>query len=174
MFDAQPRYGRTGKKMITLTHTGREQIQRFADAHGMNFSATIESLALIGMEADVTALLVPLLQEVVDKALQRNFNRLAKLSLLAAAEAAMAHDLATMLLLQFIRREAYVHPTDFEKRMLVSYEPEDLLDARIRQMYNQARQVARTRQQRVLKKPLAGLVAQLAGRATLQEEGTDE
>ena len=94
----QQRYGHTAKKMISLTHEGRETIQQFADAHGMNFSATIESLALIGMKADLTDLLIPLLREVVDKAMQRNFNRIAKLSLIAAAEAAMTHDIATMLL----------------------------------------------------------------------------
>jgi hypothetical protein len=76
MLDTQQRYGHTAKKMITLTHEGRAQIQKFAEAHGMNFSATIESLALIGMKADLTDLLIPLLREVVDKAMQRNFNRI--------------------------------------------------------------------------------------------------
>lgn len=171
MLDTQTRYGNTGKKMITLTHEGREQIQLFADAHSMSFSATIESLALIGMKADITDLLIPLLREVVDKAIQRNFNRMAKLSLIGAAEAAMTHDLATILLLQFIRLEAYAHPDDFEERMLVSYEAEDSLDARIRQMYDEARDIARTRQQRVLKTPLADLVARLAG---LDEASEDE
>jgi hypothetical protein len=162
MFDTQNRYGNTGKKMITLTHEGREQIQQFADAHGMNFSATIESLALIGMQADLTALLIPLLREVVDKAIQRNFNRIAKLSLIGAAEAAMAHDQVTIMLLQLIRLEAYTHPEDFEDRMMVSFEPEDLLDGRIRKVYADMRGGARTRQQRILKAPLADLVARLA------------
>ena len=174
MLDTQQRYGNTGKKMITLTHKGRAQIQQFAEAHGMNFSATIESLALIGMKADITDLLIPLLREVVDKAIQRNFNRIAKLSLIGAAEAIMAHDIATMLLLQFIRSEAYTDPSDFEERMLVSYEPEDALDARIRRMYGEAREVARSRQQRVLKTPLADLVARLVGLDEATEEGEEE
>ena len=162
MLNTQTRYGRTNKKMISLTDEGRAQIQQFADTHGMSFSATIETLALIGMKADLANLLVPLLREVVNKAIQRNFNRMAKLSLIGAAEAAMAHDLAALLLMQSIRREAYAYPDDFETRMLVSYEPEDLLDARIRQMYGEARQVARTRQQRVLKTSLADLVERLS------------
>ncbi|MCL4265204.1 MAG: hypothetical protein KJ069_18455 [Anaerolineae bacterium] len=162
MFDTQQRYGHTGKKMITLTHEGREQIQTFADAHGMNFSAAIETLALIGMKADLTALLIPLLREVVDKAMQRNFNRLAKLSLLAAAEATMAHDLTTMLLLQVVRQEAARHPADFETRMGVSYDPADQPDARIRSLYDHIRHIARQRQQRLLKRPLAQLVTELA------------
>lgn len=173
MLDSQTRYGNTGKKMITLTHEGRKHIQQFADAHGMTFSATIESLALIGMKADITNLLIPLLHEVVDKAIQRNFNRMAKLSLIGAAESVMAHDLATMLLLQFIRLEAYTHPDDFEERMLVSYEGEDSLDARIREMYDEARDIAHSRQQRVLKTPLADLVARLAGLAEATEDAKE-
>ncbi len=174
MFDTQQRYGRTAKKMITLTQTGREQIQQFADAHGMNFSATIESLALIGMKADLTALLIPLLREVVDKAMQRNFNRIAKLSLIGAAEAAMAHDLATMLLLQLIRQEALANPHDFEEVMQVSHDLADDLDARMRALYNEARQLAHTRQQRILKTPLADLVARLTGLDEAPAEGEEE
>jgi hypothetical protein len=170
MFDTQNRYGNTGKKMITLTHEGREQIQQFADAHGMNFSATIETLALIGMQADLTALLIPLLREVVDKAIQRNFNRIAKLSLIGAAEASMAHDLVTMMLMQLIRLEAYNNPENFEDRLMVSFEPEDLLDGRIRKAYADMRGGARTRQQRILKTPLADLVARLAKSNDSMEE----
>jgi hypothetical protein len=162
MINTQNRYGNTGKKMITLTHEGREQIQTYADAHGMNFSATIESLALIGMEADLTKLLIPLLREVVTKALQRNFNRMAKLGLLAAAESAMAHDLAAMLLLQFVRLEAYRQADGFEDRMIVSRDPTDTVDARILALYEEMREVAGQRQQRLLKAPLRELVTRLA------------
>lgn len=175
MISNQTRRGEKHKKTVTLTDNGREQIQAYADKHQMTFSAALEVLALIGMEADLTAILLPLVQETVNQALQRNFNRLAKLSLLGAAEAAMAHDLTTMLLLQFIRLEAYAHPDDFEERMLVSYEAEDSLDVRIRQMYAEARDIARSRQQRVLKTPLADLVTRLAGLdETVEEEGDDE
>ncbi|MCL4267859.1 MAG: hypothetical protein KJ069_32130 [Anaerolineae bacterium] len=175
MFSPQTRTGETNKKTITLTDGGREQIQYFADAHGMTFSATIETLALIGMNADLTALLIPLLREVVDKAMQRNFNRIAKLSLISAAEAAMAHDLTTMLLLQFIRQEALANPDDFEEVMRVSYDPDDELDARMRALYQEARQLAHTRQQRLLKIPLQELVVRLAGLTEAdEEEETDE
>lgn len=174
MFDTQQRYGHTAKKMITLTHEGREQIQTFADAHGMSFSATIETLALIGMKADLTALLIPLLREVVDKAMQRNFNRIAKLSLIGAAEAAMAHDLATMLLLQLIRQEALANPHDFEEVMQVSHDPADDLDARMRALYNEARQLAHARQQRILKTPMADLVARLTGLDEMPAEAEEE
>lgn len=162
MKNIKPRVGETHNKTITLTDAGREQIQTYASTHNMSFSAAIETLALLGMEADLTVLLVPLLKETVEKALQRNFNRLAKLSLLGAAEAAMTHDLATMLLLQVVRQEAVRHPADFEVRMGVSYEPADQPDARIRALYDHMRQIARQRQQRLLKRPLADLVADLA------------
>jgi hypothetical protein len=171
MLNTHKRYGRTNKKMISLTDDGREQIQRFAEAHGMSFSAAIESLALTGMNADLTHLLVPLLREVVNKALQRNFNRIAKLSLIGAAEGAMAHELASMLLMQFIRREAHEHADDFEMRLLVSYEPEDILDARIRHAFRDARKVARNRQQRALKTHLAELVTRLSELNDAPDEG---
>ena len=58
--------------------------------------------------------------------------------------------------------------------MLVSYDPEDELDARIRQLYGQAREVARSRQQRVLKTPLADLVARLSGLTDEAKEGEED
>jgi hypothetical protein len=161
LINAQSRYGKTQRKTVTLTKKGHGQIHAFAQAHEMSFSAAIETLALIGMKADLTTLLVPLLQDVVDKTLQRNFNRLAKLSLLAAAEAAMAHDLSTMLLLQTVRQEAVRHPQDFENRLGVSYAPDDTLDARIRAIYDEMRGLARKRQQRVLKRPLQDIITRL-------------
>ena len=85
MLNAQERSGFTRKKTITLTDDGREQIQAFAEAHQMTFSAAIETLALVGLEADLTTLLVPLINNSVSKGMQRQFNRMAKLGVLAAA-----------------------------------------------------------------------------------------
>ena len=171
MLNNRSRYGKTQRKTVTLTKKGHGQIQAFAQAHEMSFSASLETLALIGMKADLTTLLFPLLQEVVDKALQRNFNRLAKLSLLAAAESAMAHDLSTMLLLQIVRQEAVRHPQDFENWLGVSYSPDDSLDARIRAIYDEMRQMARKRQQRVLKQPLHDILSQLQANQSCEPAG---
>jgi hypothetical protein len=170
MLNTHKRYGNTSKKMITLTHQGREQLQQFADTHNMSFSATIESLALIGMEVDLTTFLVPLLHEAVQAGFKRHFNRLAKLSVTAAAESAMAHDLAAMLLLQSLRQEAVQHPEDFETRLEVSHDPQDSLDFRIRDMYNRMRRLARKRQKRLLRQPLVKLMANYAPKAD-EEEG---
>ncbi len=163
MLNLQNRSGSTRKKSITLTDAGREQIQAFAQAHQMTFSATIETLALIGMEADLTTLLIPLIQSSVEKGMQRQFNRIAKLGLLAAAESAMTHDLATMLLLQLIRQEAVAHPADFEKVLEVYQGNHSPRDGRIRAIYQEMRTLARGRQRALLKKPLRELVAQLQG-----------
>ena len=97
--------------------------------------------------------------------MQRQFNRIAKLGLLAAAEAAMAHDLTTMLLLQQIRQEAVNHPQDFEKIMEVGQGDRTTQDGRIRAVYKDVRTVARDRQRALLRKPLRQLVAQLQGEA---------
>lgn len=163
MLNVQDRSGSTRKKTITLTDAGREQIQAFADAHQMTFSAAIETLALIGMDADLTALLIPLIDNSVTKGLQRQFNRIAKLGLLAAAESAMAHDLTTMLLLQTVRQEAVRHPEDFETRLPVTYDKKKTLDSRIRKMYDQMRHLARQRQRRLLQRSLRDLLTQLDG-----------
>jgi hypothetical protein len=53
---------------------------------------------------------------------------------------------------------------------MVSFEPEDLLDGRIRKVYADMRGGARTRQQRILKVPLADLVARMAKSNDSMEE----
>ncbi len=178
MLNVQNRSGTTRKKTITLTDAGREQIHSFAKSHQMTFSAAIETLALIGMEADLTALLIPLIDNSVEKGLQRNFNRLAKLTILAAAESAMAHDLTTMLLLQTVRQEAVRHPDDFEIRIPVSRDRNQQLDTRIREMYNQMRRLARHRQRKLLQQSLRDLLNRLDSKdldiVNSDEEATDE
>ena len=178
MLNLQERSGSTRKKTITLTDAGREQIQAFAKKHQMTFSAAIETLALIGMEADLTTLLIPLIHSSVEKGMQRQFNRIAKLGLLAAAEAAMAHDLATMLLLQLIRQEAVANPTDFEKVLEVYQGDNSLRDGRIRAISQEMRTLARGRQRALLKKPLRELVFQLQSETldvvSAEEVETDE
>lgn len=162
MLNVHSRYGNTRKKTLSLTHEGHDQIKKYAKAHGLSFSASIETLALIGMKADLTQLLVPLLNDIVAKGLARNFNRLAKLSIQAAAESTMAHDLTAMLLLQLIRQEAEQHPQDFEERLAVSHDPTDHHDFRIREVYNHFRHLARKRQKRLMSQPLKQLLADYA------------
>jgi hypothetical protein len=159
MLNTQKRYGKTSKKMISLTDEGREQLQQFADSHNMSFSAAIETLALIGMEADLTTLIVPLLKEVVQAGLNRHFNRLAKLTVTAAAESAIANNVTLMLLLQTIRQEAVSHPEDFEQRIAVDFKTEGGLNFRIREIYNQMHRLARTRQKKLMRQPLTELLA---------------
>ena len=178
MINNQTRYGNTRKKNLSLTEAGHDQIDTYAQAHGLTFSAAIETLALIGMEADLSALLIPLINTSVEKGMQRNFNRIAKLTMMAAAESAMAHDLTTMLLLQTVRQEAVQHPEDFEDRMPVSLDKKETQDARIRAIYNQMRRLARQRQRRLLKQPLRDLLTQLDGEsidiAVVDEEAGNE
>ncbi len=163
MLNSQTRYGNTRKKNLTLTENGHDQIKTYAQAHGLTFSAAIETLALIGMEADLSTLLIPLINTSVEKGMRRHFNRMAKLTILAAAESAMAHDLTTMLLLQTVRHEAARYPEDFETRIPVSRDKNEPLDARIREMYNRMRSLARQRQRRLLQKSLRDLLTRLDG-----------
>jgi len=156
------RYRNTRKKTISLTNEGHDQLKQYADVHGLSFSAAIETLSLVGMKADLTQLLVPLLNDIVAAGLARNFNRLAKLSIQAAAESAMTHDLTAMLLLQLIRQEAERHPADFEDRFAVSHDPTLQPDFRIREVYNHMRHMARKRQKRLMSQPLQQLLEQYA------------
>ena len=165
MGDTPKRYGQTAKKLITLTHEGREQIQNYADEKGFSFSATIETLALIGLKADLTTLLIPLLGELVEGSVKRQVKRLVKLSALSAAESAMAHNLSTMLLLQSVRQEAVAHPQDFEARLPVSTDPANPQDFRIREMYNRLRHSAVQRKTRLIKQPVQELLAELLAEA---------
>ncbi|MFQ5419426.1 MAG: hypothetical protein ACE5EY_03580 [Anaerolineae bacterium] len=179
MKNSQNRYGKTRKKNLTLTQDGHDQIETYAQAHGLTFSAAIESLALIGMKADLSALLIPLINTSVEKGMQRHFNRMAKLTLLAATEAAMAHDLVTMLLLQFVRQEAVAHPHNFEEVIQVSHDPGHELDGRIRAIYQEMRRLARQRQRRLMQQSLRQLLARLDGDelemvAATEEESNDE
>jgi hypothetical protein len=160
---APKRYGNTRKKNLTLTNEGHDQIETYAKAHGLSFSAAMEALALIGMEADITSLLIPLINTSVEKGFQRHFNRIAKLSLIAAAESAMAHDMATIMLLQVIRHEAYEDPKDFEELLQVAHDSEETLDGRIRAFYLKMRTISRNRQRRLLKQPLREMMARLDG-----------
>lgn len=162
MLNVHSRYGNTRKKTITVTHEGHDQLKQYAAAHGLTFSATIETLALIGMKADLTQLLVPLLNDIVAAGLARNFNRLAKLTIQAAAESAMTHDLTSMLLLQFIRQAAEQHPEDFEDQFAISHDPTVQPDFRIREVYNHIRHLARKRQKRLMSQPLQQLLAHYA------------
>ena len=170
MLKINSRYRNTRKKTISITHEGHDQLKRYADAHGLSFSAAIEALALVGMKADLTQLLVPLLNDIVAKGLARNFNRLAKLSIQAAAESAMTHDLTSMLLLQLIRQEAEQHPEDFEDHFAVSHDPTVEPDFRIREVYNHVRHLARKRQKRLMSQPLQQLLAQYAQAETAGEK----
>ncbi len=162
MLRINSRYRNTRKKTISLTNEGHDQLKQYADAHGLSFSAAIETLSLVGMKADLTQLLVPLLNDIVAAGLARNFNRLAKLTIQAAAESAKTHDLTSMLLLQFIRQEAERHPEDFEDHLAISHDPTVQPDFRIREVYNHIRHLARKRQKRLMSQPLLQLLAQYA------------
>ena len=163
---------------ISCGDAGREAASTAATDQESSMQQRLNKYTTFRLEADLSALLIPLINSSVEKGMQRNFNRMAKLTMMAAAESAMAHDLTTMLLLQTVRQEAVRYPEDFEARMPVSLDKKETLDARIRALYNQMRRLARQRQRRLLKQPLRDLLTQLDGHSldivAVDEEGGDE
>jgi hypothetical protein len=150
----EDRYGKTGRKQLTLTKSGREQIEAWAEANGLNFSVAIETLALIGLGQTSAETLPRLVANLLERALNRQFNRLARLLAVAAISAEEANYKSDVLLLQTIWREARQDPENFLEKMQVSADPTAQPDALARQIRDELRLEAQQTAVTRLKKPL--------------------
>ena len=151
----QARYGRTEKKTITLTTEGIEQIQAWAERHGLYFSVAIESLALMGLQQQTAETLPRLVANMLERIVNRQFNRFAKLLSLTAIAAEEANWKSDVLLLQHIWREARADPERFVENMSVSAGGQDEPAATARRLRNELRNDAHEAAVQRLKKPLA-------------------
>jgi hypothetical protein len=156
--ERQLRYGSTRKKHLTLTIEGHEKIAQWAEEKGLTFSAAIEALALQVIEADSLTSSVILLRSMVYTILrsefQRQFNRFAKLTAMAALGANESSLKLDALLLQIVRQEAEKSP-DFAQVMSVSTDPNDHQAARLRQFRDRLSSLARSQAIDCLSKPLS-------------------
>ena len=75
---------------VRVTQDGREEVRAWAEAHGVSFSAALESLARLGLGQSVEEALAPALVSVVRVEVQRQLHRLAALIAANAIEAGMA------------------------------------------------------------------------------------
>jgi hypothetical protein len=150
----QERYGKTEKKTLTLTNEAIETIQAYADRHGLYFSVAVESLALMGLGQTTAESLPRLVANLLERVLNRQFNRFAKLLSSAAIAAEEANHKADVLLLQTIWREARQDPEDFVDRLLVSTDPNEQPDALARQLRDEVCADAHETAVARLKKPL--------------------
>jgi hypothetical protein len=150
----EARYGVTRKKHITITLAGHERVARWAEEQGVTFSAAIETLALMGMGTDAAVTFPALTSGLLERIVQRQYNRFARLLSQTALAAGAANWKADYLMLQLIRQEAHRDPADFIQNMAVSSDPQDGIAAQIRRMRDEVATAAEAAALRQLKKPL--------------------
>jgi hypothetical protein len=125
----------TKRKSVRLTPQGLTRIDTWAKANELNFSAAIETLALIGLEKESVDYIIPALRTTTLQALQLSFNRLARLLSDIAVESAVARTTSEGILLQLLREVAAAHPDDFEDVVNVRRDGSRDIDARIRRLH---------------------------------------
>ena len=128
----EDRYGKTERKHVSLMTETIEAVQAYADRHGLYFSVAVESLVLMGLQQAPAETLPRLVNNLLERALNRQFNRFAKLIAYAAIAAEEVNYKTDVLLLQTIWREARLDPERFHVNMAVSLDPNRQPDARAR------------------------------------------
>ena len=134
------RRGTTFSKHIKLTAFGRKQIEAWAKANNLNFSAAIETLALLGMNDERADYIIPALRATTLHGLQLTFNRLARLLSDIALDSAVSRIMSEGILLQLIRELAESRPDDFEAMMRVPRDSRRQQDVRVRQFHDSVKQ----------------------------------
>jgi hypothetical protein len=157
------------KKHVSLTQAGAEQIQAWADAQGISFSAAIEGLALIGIDDELTNGLLQLIQASINRTFALNINRFAKLISFAGIEASAAKYAArgTYFLQLLDRVEGIQDPSLIRGRITV--DPETPVGGEIAHLITERDKKQRWDAVKDLKKPLA----ELAEIAAMWEEDAD-
>lgn len=125
----------TIRKQIRVTPQGLAKIGAWANENDLNFSAAIETLALMGLEKESVDYIIPALRRTTLQALKLSFNRLARLLSDIAIESAVARTTSEGILLQLLREVAAAHPDDFEEVVNVRRDGSRDIDARIRRLH---------------------------------------
>jgi hypothetical protein len=115
-----------------LTEFGWEKIEAWTQANNLNFSAAIETLALMGLDDERSFYAIPALRATTLQGIRLSFNRIARLLSDIAIEAAASHAISEGVMLQLIRALAVKHPDDFTAVMRVSRDGRDQLHGRAR------------------------------------------
>ncbi|MGH2535823.1 MAG: hypothetical protein ACRDHL_00340, partial [Candidatus Promineifilaceae bacterium] len=126
----------TYSKHVRLTEFGREKIEAWAQANGLNFSAAIETLALMGLEDERSLYAIPALRAITLQGIRLSFNRLARLLSDIAIEAAVSRTMSEGIMLQLVRELAAESPDDFETLLRVRRDGRSPTDARIRHFHD--------------------------------------
>jgi hypothetical protein len=153
----EARYGKTGRKHISLTLEAMDEIQAYADRHKLFFSVALESLALIGLGNDKAESLPRMITNLLERVITKQFNRFATILSKIIISAEETNYKTSVLLLQLVRDAAQKDPEHFADNLFVSKNPAIQPDAQIRQMRdtvcNNAHETAVT----YLKKSMKGI-----------------
>lgn len=157
--DREERYGKTARKHVSLTAVAVDSIQAYADRHGLYFSVAVESLVMLGLQQAPAETLPRLVNNLLEKALNRQFNRFAKLIAYAAISAEEVNYKVDVLLLQTIWREARADAAEFVENMQVSTDPDVQPDYTARQIRDKLCADAHETAVAHLKKPMTQISA---------------
>ncbi len=146
---------KTYPKTILLTAVGWEKIEAWAQTNHLNFSAAIETLALMGLADEQSSYVIPALRATTLQGIRLAFHRIARLLSDIAIEAATSRTMSEGLMLQLIRREAWEHPDDFEAVMSVSLNGRTQTDTRIRRFHEEVKTTVEKNAIRRLKKSVS-------------------
>lgn len=154
---------KTYPKHIMLTVFGREKIEAWAEANGLNFSAAIETLALMGLDDERSSYAIPALRATTLQGIRLSFNRIARLLSDIAIEAAASRTISEGIMLQLIRELAAEHPDDFVDMMNISRDGRDQAHTRIRAFHDDITHSAEQKAIRRLKKSVSRVQELFAG-----------
>ena len=135
--DRNRRADATSKKSVYLTPRGRSAIEGWAQQNKLNFSAAIETLALLGLDKGASDFIVPALRDVTLQGIKLATNRFAHLLSRIEANSVLNRMMLEAVLLQLIRELADEHPDDFEAIMRVPRDSQRQRDLRIRRFHSE-------------------------------------
>ena len=154
---------KTYPKHIMLTVFGREKIETWAEANGLNFSAAIETLALMGLDDERSSYAIPALRATTLQGIRLSFNRIARLLSDIAIEAAASRTMSEGIMLQLIRELAVEHPDDFVDMMNISRDGRNQAHTSIRAFHDDVTHSAEQKAIRRLKKSVSRVQELFAG-----------
>ncbi|MFQ5401791.1 MAG: hypothetical protein ACE5E7_19610 [Anaerolineae bacterium] len=162
---------KTYSKHIMLTEFGREKIEAWAEKHGLNFSAAIETLALMGLDDERSSYAIPALRATTLQGIRLAFNRIARLLSDIAIESAASRTMSEAVMLQLIRELAVEHPDDFQSRMFISRDGRNSAHARIRAYHEDIKTTVEQKAIRRLKQSVSRVQVLFAGEEEEQMHG---
>lgn len=127
---------KTYSKHIMLTPFGWEKIEAWGKANGLNFSAAIETLALMGLDDERSSYAIPALRATTLQGIRLSFNRIARLLSDIAIETAVSRTVSEGIMLQLIRELASEHPDDFVAMVRIPRDGRNQLHQRIRSLHD--------------------------------------